>query len=106
MLPSSSSTTSVGVCTTFCGNGEILGTPAGRQCPSGSSLLKFPRRSLYRASAQGCKAGCPPMLIKLVGVQTPDISGLPSGILGVGPSGILSLRKVPGAGPTEPNFPV
>src|SRR5271163_1790220 len=98
--------TSDGVCTSFIGKGEIRGTPAGRQCPSGSSLLKFARRSLYRASAQGCNEGWPPIDRKFAGVQTPDISGLPSGILGVGPSGILSLRKVPGAGPTVPNFPV
>ena len=32
------------------------------------------------------------MFMKLVGVQTPDKSGLPSGIFGAGPEGALPLR--------------
>src|SRR5579872_309644 len=102
-------TSKVGVCTVFWGNGEILGTPAGRQNPSGSSLLKLSLRSFKRAAAHGCRSKGPPELLKFAGDQTPCRSTLPSGIRGVGPEGTaLPLPPPfwpPPPGPTGPNFP-
>src|SRR5579862_7748729 len=97
-------TNRAGVCTVFWGNGEILGTPAGKQKPSGSSLLKLSRRSFIRAAAHGCKSNGPPVLAKFAGVQTPCKSTLPSGIRGVGPEG-ADFPPFRASGPTGPNFP-
>src|SRR6266446_5195186 len=97
----------------FCGNGEILGTPAGRQYPSGSSLLKVDLRSSSTFCAHGCKGYGPPVLAKFAGDQTPWRLALPSGIRGAGPSDgdALPLPAPPPLppfappGPTGPNFP-
>src|SRR5437867_11844147 len=73
----------------------MRGTPAGRQYPSGSSLLKFDLRSLYNASAQGCRGTCPRVAKLMPGSQTPEKSTFPSVVRGVGPAGAFSLPRLP-----------
>src|SRR5215470_1240263 len=83
MLPSNSITTSLSVWMIFQGKGFMRGTPAGRQCASGSSLGL---RCLVSASAQGCIIGLPASVVRGE-YQTPERSGFPLSILGAGPDG-------------------
>src|SRR5438445_9057998 len=99
-----------GVCTIL--NGIIdtniaSGTPCGKQCNCGLSCPKVARRCLYSAVADGSMGTSTPspamLSTKLLSAacQIPEISGLPSDVLGEGavrlglPSGV---RGVPGSG--------
>src|SRR6266480_2254261 len=89
MFPSIRKTISFGVWITFHGYGAMRGTPAGRQFAFGSS---FGSRSLVTLRAQGCNGSTSPGLRAAEkspmkwgsGAQSPDRSGLPSAVRGVG----------------------
>jgi hypothetical protein len=70
----------------FDGNGFIRGTPAGRQRSSGSSFERLSARSFWIFSARGSISGFPASTVRGE-YQTPEKSGLPSGIRGMGPVG-------------------
>src|SRR6516162_10265051 len=92
----------------FQGQGFMRGTPAGRQCASGSSLGL---RCLVRAAAQGSIIGLPGSVVRGE-YQTPDRSDFPLSIFGTGPDGptrrLLSglpsgpTMLPPGGGSTAP----
>src|SRR5579862_57443 len=77
------------------------------------SFEKFALRSLRMASAHGCKgSGVGDGFVSGIVNQTPEKSGLPSGIRGVGPVGTglarmsfeTSLMLSPSAGPKPVHF--
>src|SRR5438105_7080852 len=88
---------SLEVWTTLNGNGACRGMPEGMQLAFGSS---FDSRSLVSFTAHGCRGSFSPGLRAFEispmnlgsGPQSPERSGLPSAVRGVGPAA-LALRR-------------